>query len=129
MLTVTVPGGPVPAGLWVEAPEPVVTLAPGARGLVRARIGSTGVRSALTGVALAVSPYGAWPLTVQPPCTCPCTCRLEGAAEVEFALWPPLHTPPGEYWMAVKAVCQGRIAYGPAIALRISPRTTHSKDE
>ncbi|MFI8343220.1 hypothetical protein ACIF8W_24615 [Streptomyces sp. NPDC085639] len=40
---------------------------------------------------------------------------------MEFELRPPLDTPPGEYWMLVKAVCQGRIAYGPAIALRIPP--------
>ncbi|MFD9337346.1 hypothetical protein ACFWBF_23515 [Streptomyces sp. NPDC060028] len=28
--------------------------------------------------------------------------------------------PPGDHWMVVKAVCQGRIAYGPAIAVRIT---------
>ncbi|MFD9523229.1 hypothetical protein [Streptomyces sp. NPDC059979] len=93
VLTVTVPGGPVPAGLWVEAPEPVMTLAPGARGPVRARIGSTGVCSALTGAALAVSPYGTWPLTA--PAALPLHVPTEGAAEVEFALRPPLHTLPG----------------------------------
>ncbi|MFF1341446.1 hypothetical protein ACFVYT_26575 [Streptomyces sp. NPDC058290] len=27
---------------------------------------------------------------------------------------------PGTYWMLVKAACQGRIAYGPAIAVRVS---------
>ncbi|MFD7913972.1 hypothetical protein ACFV30_25130 [Streptomyces sp. NPDC059752] len=35
-LTVTVPNGPVPAGRWVQAPDPALTVAPGARGLVRA---------------------------------------------------------------------------------------------
>ncbi|MFJ3726570.1 NEW3 domain-containing protein [Streptomyces sp. NPDC090045] len=126
-LTVTVPGGPVPAGLWVEAPDREVVVAPGAQGLVRARIGSTGVRSALTGRAYAVSPYGTWQLTS--PAALPLYVPADGPAEVEFEVRPPLDTPPGEYWFAVKAACQGRIAYGPAIALRIPPRVTHPKDE
>lgn len=126
VLTVTVPGGPVPAGLWVEAPDRQVVVAPGARGLVRARIGSTGVRSALTGRAYAVSPYGTWQLTA--PAALPLHVPADGPAEVEFEVRPPLDTPPGEYWIAVKATCQGRIAYGPAIALRIPP-LTHPKDE
>lgn len=33
---------------------------------------------------------------------------------------PPLGTPPGEYRLAIKAVCQGRIAYGPAIAVHVT---------
>ncbi|WP_404955797.1 glycoside hydrolase [Streptomyces sp. 147326] len=127
VLTVTVPGGPVPAGLWVEAPDREVVVAPGARGLVRARIGSTGVRSALTGRAYAVSPYGTWQLTG--PAALPLHVPADGPAEMEFEVRPPLDTPPGEYWIAVKAACQGRIAYGPAIALRIPPRVTHPKDE
>ncbi|MET9601401.1 glycoside hydrolase [Streptomyces sp. NPDC006459] len=127
VLTVTVPGGPVPAGLWVRAPEPAVTVAPGERGRVRALIGATGVRTALTGRAHAVSPYGTWGLIG--PAARPLHVPADGVAEVEFALRPPLDTPPGEYWMLVKAVCQGRIAYGPAIALRIPPRVTYSKDE
>ncbi|MEU9162445.1 NEW3 domain-containing protein [Streptomyces sp. NPDC048424] len=127
VLTVTVPGGPVPAGLWVEAPDRELVVAPGARGIVRARIGSTGVRSALTGLAYAVSPYGTWQLTA--PAALPLHVPADGPAEVRFALRPPLDTPPGEYWIAVKAACQGRIAYGPAIALRIPPRVTHPKDE
>ncbi|WP_405832259.1 glycoside hydrolase [Streptomyces sp. NBC_00105] len=127
VLTVTVPGGPVPAGLWVEAPDRQVVVAPGARGLVRARIGSTGVRSALTGRAYAVSPYGTWQLTA--PAALPLHVPADGPAGVEFEVRPPLGTPPGEYWIAIKAACQGRIAYGPAIALRIPPRVTHPKDE
>ncbi|MFI7356820.1 glycoside hydrolase [Streptomyces avidinii] len=127
VLTVTVPGGPVPAGLWVEAPERAVTVAPGARGRVRVRIGATGVRTALTGLAHAVSPYGTWGLIG--PATRPLHVPADGVAEVEFELRPPLDTPPGDHWMLVKAVCQGRIAYGPAIALRIPPRVTYSKDE
>lgn len=130
MLTVTVPGGAVPAGLWVEAPAPfdrTVTVAPGARGLVRARIGSRGIRGPLTGRAIAVSPYGSWQLTA--PAVLPLRVPADGAAEVEFEVRPPLDTPPGTYWFAVKAVCQGWIAYGPAIALRIPPRVTHPKDE
>lgn len=127
-LTVTVPGGSgIPAGLWVEAPDPVVTAAPGGRGRLRARIGSTGVRAELTGLALAVSPYGTWRLTA--PAALPVRVPADRPAEVEFELRPPLDTPPGNYWVVVKAVCQGRIAYGPAIAVRIPPRATHPKDD
>ncbi|MFE5804701.1 hypothetical protein [Streptomyces sp. NPDC056491] len=127
VLPVTVPGGPVPAGLWVAAPEPAVTVAPGARGLVRARIGATGVRTALTGRACAVSPYGTWQLVA--PTSLPLHIPADGVAEVGFALRPPPDAPPGDRWMLIKAACQGRIAYGPAISLRIPPRVTHPKDE
>ncbi|WP_166663108.1 hypothetical protein [Streptomyces sp. KS 21] len=41
-------------------------------------------------------------------------------AEVEFELRPPPGAVPGTYWMLVEAACQGRIAYGPAIAVRVS---------
>lgn len=125
-VTVTVPGpltdaGTAPVGraaLWVEAPERAVTVAPGARALVRARIGSTGIRSALTGRAYAVSPYGTWQLTG--PAVQPVEVPADGEAEAVFEVRPPLGTPPGEYWMVVKAACQGRIAYGPAIAVHVS---------
>lgn len=106
------------AGLWVEAPEPAVTVAPGGRAPVRARIGSTGIRSALTGHAYAVSPYGTWQSTS--PAVQPLEVPADGEAEASFEVRPPLGTPPGEYWMVVKAVCQGRIAYGPAIAVHVS---------
>lgn len=119
VLTVTVPGAcDGPAGLWVEAPEPAVTVAPGARASVRVRIGSTGIRSTLRGQAYAVSPYGSWQLTA--PAVQPVEVPADGGAEVVLEVRPPLGTPPGEYWVAVKAVCQGRIAYGPAIAVHVS---------
>ncbi len=111
--------GPVPAGLWVRAPEPAVTVAPGERGRVRALIGANGVRTALRGRTHAVSPYGTWGLIG--PAARPLHVPADGVAEVEFELRPPLDTPPGEYWMLVKAVCQGRIAYGPAIAPAFRP--------
>ncbi|WP_189738764.1 hypothetical protein [Streptomyces nojiriensis] len=37
--------------------------------------------------------------------------------------------PPGSDRIVMEAACQGRIAYGPAIAVRIPPRVTHPKDE
>ncbi|MEU9375707.1 NEW3 domain-containing protein [Streptomyces sp. NPDC048255] len=127
-LTVTVPasdpGGSqvraAPAGLWAQALTPAdaaVTVAPGGRGLVRVRIGSTGVRGPLTGLAYAVSPYGAWQLTA--PAARPLVVPEDRPAVVEFEVRPPPGTPPGSYWVVVKAVCQGRIAYGPAIAVRV----------
>ncbi|WP_328301158.1 NEW3 domain-containing protein [Streptomyces sp. NBC_00435] len=122
VLTVTVPGPggatAAPAGLWVEAPERAVTVAPGARALVRARIGSTGIRTALTGQAYAVSPYGTWGMTA--PAVLPLEVPADGEAQALFEVRPPLDAVPGEYWVVIKAVCQGRIAYGPAIAVHVS---------
>ncbi|MFF1412248.1 NEW3 domain-containing protein [Streptomyces sp. NPDC058289] len=120
VLAVTVPGGPagMPAGLWVAAPEPAVTVAPGGRALVRARIGSTGIRTPLTGQAYAVSPFGTWELTA--PAVLPVEVPADGEAQAVFEVRPPLGAPAGEYWIVVKAVCQGRIAYGPAIAVHVS---------
>ncbi|MFE4633701.1 NEW3 domain-containing protein [Streptomyces sp. NPDC056773] len=120
VLTVTVPGGPagVPAGLWVAAPEPVVTVAPGGRAAVRARIGSTGIRTALTGQVYAVSPFGTWDMTA--PAVRPVEVPADGETQAVFEVRPPLTTPAGEYWIVVKAVCRGRIAYGPAIAVHVS---------
>ncbi|MFD9354584.1 NEW3 domain-containing protein [Streptomyces sp. NPDC060031] len=117
-LTVTVPGGRLPAGLWVQAPDAAVTVAPGARVRVRARIGSTGIRSPLTGTAYLASPYGTWHLAG--PAARPVHVEPDRPAEPEFEIRPPLTAPPGDHWMVVKAVCQGRIAYGPAIAVRIT---------
>ncbi|MET9885861.1 NEW3 domain-containing protein [Streptomyces sp. NPDC006430] len=118
VLTVTVPGSPdTPAALWVRAPDTEVEVAPGGRAPVRARIGSTGMRSPLTGLAYAVSPYGAWQSVG--PAVQPVRVPADRPAELEFELRPPPGCAPGTYWMVVKAVCQGRIAYGPAIAVRV----------
>ncbi|MDJ0381898.1 glycoside hydrolase [Streptomyces sp. G-G2] len=125
-LTVTVPepgsGGAVPAGLWVDAPGPEVRVTAGGLGVVRAVIGSTGIRSTLTGLAHLVSPHGTRQLIG--PAVLPLRVPDGAPAELEFEVHPPLGTAPGTYWAVVKAVCQGRIAYGPAIALRVagSPR-------
>lgn len=127
-VTVTVPGSDpggrqgraAPAGLWAQALTPAgaaVTVAPGGREHVRVRVGSTGVRGPLTGLAHAVSPYGAWQLTA--PAAQPLVVPEDRPAVVEFEVRPPPGTPPGSYWVVVKALCQGRIAYGPAIAVRV----------
>nr|WSW62255.1 NEW3 domain-containing protein [Streptomyces sp. NBC_00998] len=119
VLAVEVPGDPdTPPALWVEAPDPEVEVAPGGRALVRARIGSAGIRSPLTGRAYAVSPYGTWQFTG--PAGQAVHVPADRPAEVEFELRPPPGAVPGTYWMLVKAACQGRIAYGPAIAVRVS---------
>lgn len=94
-------------------------MALGGRALVRARIGAAGIRSPLTGRAYAVSPYGTWQFTG--PAGRPVHVPADRPAEVEFELRPPPPgAVPGTYWMLVKAACQGRIAYGPAIAVRVS---------
>lgn len=95
-----------------------MTVAPGGRALVRARIGSTGTRTALTGQAYAVSLFGTWEMAA--PAVLPLEVPPEGEAQAVFEVRPPLGTPAGEYWIVVKAVCQGRIAYGPAIAVHVS---------
>ncbi|MET9696891.1 glycoside hydrolase [Streptomyces sp. NPDC006529] len=118
VLTVTVPGGETPAGLWVAAPDAEVRVTAGARAVVRAVVGSTGTRSPLTGRAYVVSPHGTRALIG--PATLPLRVPDGAPAELEFEVHPPPATPPGSYWAVVKAVCQGRIAYGPAIAIRVA---------
>ncbi|MFD7033272.1 NEW3 domain-containing protein [Streptomyces sp. NPDC059917] len=118
VLTVTVPGGETPAGLWVAAPDAEVVVTAGARAVVRATIGSTGTRSPLTGRAYLASPHGTRRLIG--PASLPLHVPDGAPAELEFEVHPPPGTAPGTYWAAVKAVCQGRIAYGPAIALRVA---------
>lgn len=73
VLTVTVPGGETPAGLWVAAPDTEVRVTAGARAVVRATIGSTGIRTPLTGQAYVVSPHGTRELIgpAARPCACP----------------------------------------------------------
>ncbi|MFD8978948.1 NEW3 domain-containing protein [Streptomyces sp. NPDC059564] len=116
-LTVTVPGGPVPA-LWVEAPQAEVRVAPGGRVRVRVRVGSTGIRSPLTGTAYLASPYGTWQLAG--PAAQPLRVDPDRPAEPAFEIAPPLTTAPGSHWLAVKAACQGWIAYGPPIAVHVT---------
>ncbi|MFJ4319547.1 NEW3 domain-containing protein [Streptomyces lavendulae] len=118
VLTATVPGGPVPARLWVRVIGPAVTVAPGARVRVRVRVGSTGIRSTLTGTAYLASPYGTWQLAG--PAAQPVRVRPDRPAEPAFEIAPPLTAGPGRYWLAVKAACQGRIAYGPPIAVHVT---------
>ncbi|MER5730443.1 NEW3 domain-containing protein [Streptomyces sp. NPDC002138] len=118
VLTVTVPGGETPAGLWVAAPDAEVCVTAGARAVVRATIGAVGTRTPLTGRAYLVSPHGTRRLVG--PATLPLRVPDGAPAELEFEVHPPPGTVPGTYWAAVKAVCQGRIAYGPAIALRVA---------
>ncbi|MFD8416345.1 hypothetical protein ACFV2Q_32160 [Streptomyces sp. NPDC059650] len=102
-----------PAGEFEDA----LAVGAGGRAAVRFRIGSTGFRSPLTGPAHAVSPCGTWQLAR--PAVRPVRGPPDRSAEVEFRLAPPPGTAPGSYWTAVKATCRGRIAYGPAIAVRV----------
>ncbi|MFI6944023.1 NEW3 domain-containing protein [Streptomyces sp. NPDC050418] len=119
-LTVTVPGAaPVPPpGLRVEAETEAVELTPGDVGELAVRV-RNGLRSPLHGEAFAVSPYGSWRIVADQRTAL----RVDGqaATRIVFRLTPPADTPPGVYWVLIKAVCQGHIAYGPAVAVRVRP--------
>ncbi|MGP3691480.1 NEW3 domain-containing protein [Streptomyces sp. IBSNAI002] len=116
-LTVSVPGadGPAP-GLSIEVGTPGLDVPAGGAGELRALVRNT-LNSPLHGEAIAVSPYGTWRML--PERSTGLRVPARGESEVVFALRPPADTPPGEYWVVVKAVCQGRFAYGPAVAVRV----------
>ncbi|NGO81388.1 glycoside hydrolase [Streptomyces sp. YC504] len=115
-LTVTVPGrsGP-PPGIGIEAGTTRVDLTPGGRGEVAVLV-HNGLHSDLHGEALAVSPYGSWQLTGQRTAL---HLAAQDTTRTVFELSAPVDTPPGVYWVLIKAVCQGRIAYGPAVAVHV----------
>ncbi|MER7176457.1 glycoside hydrolase [Streptomyces mesophilus] len=123
-LTVTVPGRPgPPPGIGIDAETTRVDLTPGGRGELAVLV-HNGLHSDLHGEALAVSPYGSWQFTGQ-------RLALQLAARdttrTVFELSAPVDTPPGVYWVLIKAVCQGRIAYGPAVAVHVG-EGSHPQD-
>ncbi|MDI3402531.1 glycoside hydrolase family 38 N-terminal domain-containing protein [Streptomyces cavernicola] len=120
-LTVTVPGrtGP-PPGIELHARVEAVSVTAGERATLHARVRNT-LLSPVHGEVLAVSPYRSW-RTVTPRAAA-VTVPAEGETETVFQLHPPAGTPAGVYWVLLKAVCQGRIAYGPAVAVHVRDRT------
>ncbi|NBE56940.1 hypothetical protein [Streptomyces boluensis] len=74
------------------------------------------------GEVIAASPYGSWQ-TVTPRAAA-FTVPAEGETDTVFQVHPPAGTPAGVYWVLLKAVAQGHIAYGPAVAVHVrAPRT------
>ncbi|MGY0019434.1 glycoside hydrolase family 38 N-terminal domain-containing protein [Streptomyces sp. YJ-C3] len=116
-LTVTVPGadGP-PPGLDVHVPCTAVRVAPGAAAEIRAVVGNT-LHGPVHGEAIAVSPYGSWRMIAER--AVPLRVPARGETEAVFRVRPPMDTPPGVYWVLIKAVCRGRSAYGPAVAVTV----------
>ncbi|NEB79223.1 alpha-mannosidase, partial [Streptomyces sp. SID14478] len=126
-LTVTVPGsGEPPAGLSVDLVTARVVVAPGGAAEVRARVRNT-LHSPLHGEALVSSPYGSRGMIVER--AVPLRVPARGETEIVFGVRPPADTPPGVYWMVIKAVCQGRFAYGPAVPVTVrggpAPHAVH----
>ncbi|MFJ2739888.1 NEW3 domain-containing protein [Streptomyces sp. NPDC087440] len=117
-LTVTVAGDsalPVP-GIAVSVPEGTVRVVAGESVPLPVHLSNT-LRSDLRCEAILVSPYGGWQsagprsrVVDVPP---------DGTAEARFTLHPPVTTAPGSYWVLVKAVGQGRIAYSAAVDVRV----------
>ncbi|MFP3986116.1 glycoside hydrolase [Streptomyces sp. E11-3] len=114
-LTVTVPGT-TPGRLALDSLDPVVHVPAGGHARARFRLRNT-LRSLVRGQVLATSPYGTWRL-FGPAAVC---VEVPGDGEVElgYDVRPPADLPPGTYWAAVKAVCDGHVAYSPSIALRV----------
>ncbi|MFI7337550.1 glycoside hydrolase [Streptomyces sp. NPDC050085] len=126
-LTVTVPGAEEPPpGLSVDLVTTDVRVTAGGAAEVRARVRNT-LHSSLHGEAVVASPYGSWGMTDQR--AVPLRVPARGETEIVFGVKPPADTPPGVYWMVIKAVCQGRIAYGPAVAVTVrggaAPHAVH----
>ncbi|MBO1335525.1 glycoside hydrolase [Streptomyces sp. VRA16 Mangrove soil] len=126
-LTVTVPGtdGP-PPGLDVHMPRSRVRVAPGGVAEIHAVVRNA-LHSPVHGEAIAVSPYGSWGMIVER--TVPLRVPDRGETEVVFRVRPLPDTPPGVYWVLIKAVCLGRSAYGTAVAVTVdgadAPHAAH----
>ncbi|MFI6638712.1 NEW3 domain-containing protein [Streptomyces sp. NPDC050504] len=95
-----------------------IDVAPGGRTALRFRLGNP-LRSGVRGEILALSPYGAWELTSSR--SVPVTVGPDSDEEVTLTVRPPLDTPPGTYWVAAKAACDGLVAYSPAVRVRVAP--------
>ncbi len=116
-LTVTVPGRTgTPPGLRIEAEATRVDVAPGGHAELGVFVHNE-LHSPLRGEAIAVSPYGGWRITTELRSGLRLAARDRTRAV--FPLSVPVDTPPGVYWVLIKAVCQGRIAYGPAVAVHV----------
>ncbi|GAA3486225.1 NEW3 domain-containing protein [Streptomyces cremeus] len=121
-------GGPVP-GIAVTVPEGPVRIVAGASAPLPVRLSNT-LRSALRCEAVLVSPYGGWQLAG--PRSCVVDVPADGSAEARFTLRPPVTTAPGRYWVLVKAVGQGRVAYSAAVDVRVgapAPGAPHPAPE
>ncbi|WP_229897659.1 NEW3 domain-containing protein [Streptomyces finlayi] len=118
-LTVTVAGDralPVP-GIAVTVPEGTVRVVAGESVPLPVHLSNT-LRSDLRCEAILVSPYGGWQSAG--PRSCVVDVPADGTAEAPcFTLHPPVTTAPGRYWVLVKAVGQGRIAYSAAVDVRV----------
>ncbi|HET6859136.1 MAG TPA: NEW3 domain-containing protein [Streptomyces sp.] len=126
-LTVTVPGAAgAPPGIEVTAPDGPLKVAAGESAQLRVEIGNT-LRSPLRGEALLVSPYGGW--RSAGPRSRVVDVPAGGSVEAAFDVRPPADTPPGTYWALVKAVCRGRVAYGPAVAVHITAPVPAARGE
>ncbi|MFV0126285.1 NEW3 domain-containing protein [Streptomyces sp. HMX112] len=117
-LTVTVPGGTGPApGIAVTAPTGPLRVRAGERVPFPVRLSNT-LRSAVRCEALLVSPYGGWQLAG--PRSRVVDVPADGRAGTGFTVRPPADTPPGRYWLLVKAFGQGRIAYSTAVDVQVT---------
>ncbi|MCX5203444.1 NEW3 domain-containing protein [Streptomyces sp. NBC_00237] len=116
-LTVTVAGhDPSVPGITVTVPEGPVRIAAGASTPLPVHLSNT-LRGAVRCEAILVSPYGGWQLAG--PRSCVVDVPADGTAEARFTLHPPVDTAPGTYWVLVKAVGQGRVAYSAAVDVRV----------
>lgn len=121
-LTVTVPapdGSDTPAAaLTLTGGTDSVDVTPGGRTTLRFTL-SNPLRTGVHGEILTLSPYGAWELVAAR--AVPVAVGPDAVQEVALTVQPPLDTPPGTYWVAAKAVCDGLVAYGPAVRIRVAP--------
>lgn len=113
--TVQISDAPV-GGLDVAFAAEAVTVAAGDRTTVPVRLTNT-AQAEISGELQAVSPYGTWDL-VHP--------RAQGfsvppgeTVEVGIELAPPRHAAPGTWWLLTKIGWYGRVAYSPAIPIKV----------
>jgi hypothetical protein len=122
LVTITVPG---PAGAAVSSGEvsvaldtPAVSVRPGGRATLRAVLENR-FRSPVHAVAHLVGPVDTWELTPQP--VSGQRLDADGTARLEFPVVAAPDTRPGSWWLLVKLMYAGRVAYTDSVRLTVDP--------
>jgi alpha-mannosidase len=113
--TVQISDAPV-GGLDVAFAAEAVTVAAGDRTTVPVRLTNT-AQGEISGELQAVSPYGTWDLVH--PQTQGFSVPPGATVEVGIELAPPRHAAPGTWWLLAKIGWYGRVAYSPAISIKV----------
>ncbi len=122
VVTVTVPGpggGAIsPGEVDVRLDTPAVVVRPGERAVLRA-VAENRFRSPVHAVAHLVGPVDTWELT--PRRAAARWLDPDSTARLDFPIAVPADARPGSWWLLVKLMYAGRVAYTDSVRLTVDP--------